>query len=1610
MRKHILTLFFSFILLSCASENSTDGPINKALLVEDISFDTAEKEFIKQVVFTFNQKVAITGAVPNASQISAISISNAIKKICTWRFVTLNQMACELTERLKYLSKYEISIDESFSALGKELSKGKTVSISTPVPPIRIEYDGKYDEFPSSITAFDNTKTDIPTEALDESLVLKLPNGKYKDLDVVASLKKYRKGELKISVDGEIKSLPEGYYEIVLPKGFQASNSQISLQEEVVLSGFWFSSKFKFYGFACDSGDYPERFKDIGLLDNGIIPCAPEKIAFKFSMPADDRKGEFNRNFNPDKQVDWLTGSDYKVGLTSRKMRMFYHTFYLNGDTTYELDLTQITSMTGKSIDKHEKITFRTQASTPQWHFDDSFGTVVETDRNGLPSILRRNVDEIHQEITPVNTPQELLNFLNGKANNNIESVLEPAPSTVKKLGEQAIDFRKYLSSKRGLVHVKLNGMSSNHFGPQETSLQTKSFMAQSADYNVAVWHHQDLLLQIIDWQAEPINEVQALLVCEGQVEPTFIGNTKEDGTLWLKSQQWQEIYQEQKECWIWTQLTNKVSAIKLPSVNSSISDTLNIFAWSAQPIYQPGERVSLGLIARSRSNNGLKPVTDLDNFKVELLQPNENKKIILAMAKSTSQGFSNTTYDLAKDAPIGNYRIHLTNKHTGAKETVGHFMVAEFTPPEFEQSVQLPSKVNIHRSFEALVSARRMNGVALQNAKVNIRTNIRRNYKTPKAWPKDYEFNTWDDFNKNKNDKESLKAIEAKLDEQGNYTFVSEPLESTVPYGKVRFTTEILSDDGEAQTKESEITYFSREHYIGTKYDEKSKKLYVIAVNEEGKELSDLAVEIEAFIQSADRKQPIQSFAKCKLSTLPNSCKIDLKDEAISLVIQSGKQSYVWYRDYYPEVIKSKNPLELKEKFEIKSKLKSAQVGQKVELELTSSLAGKASFIIQAGDIKKVWQQEIHEGKNTIKLDVAASWLPYARVYASLPVDRKVANERTKLKLLNEKVQSDYPMPPHEIEELLGSQRLLKTSELIKIEPKEARPEVKLLLDSKEIKAGSEVTLSVTANVDAESQLWLVNEALLPLMRIEEDDYDYYKRLTSERAFEGELNFDTLTNHLILESIFGDDKKSKAYKSAAQMRRRVASGGASFNMAGVSARDDQTSKLDFAQSVWLDTVKLKANTAKNVKVKLPQLIGRWKLFALTATPQTMSIDSTSISTVREVEYFFDAPSSLFNIDTASFAITQINKGTTQVSDKLNLWVDGKKITTIGIQLNGDEYKRTNITLPELTAGKHVLMLTSQTQPDFATYHEINVLDGVFNQKKSWLIEGSGVGKVTRPDNFIPGSVKLSQMQTGQLFPDWSALSSYDQNYPHQCWEQTISRAVSYQFNPVSNKAWPEGETKIKQLIGQKHKHNSYFDMFTYFPYMRADPFLTAYTYLAHSWLENSSTPIDLDRKTMKEIMEQIIEGGEYVQYFKIDAQTQSMALFALAQNKDIDLKQALTIRQKLGKSNAQATALQALALKALDAEPSLYISDLMSLSSDRYVDTNNNVFNRNSEKCLAALAFNEYSKERESLITEVILQQQQNGQFGSTFANAVCSYALKDSHTSNTSFYIVEI
>jgi uncharacterized protein YfaS (alpha-2-macroglobulin family) len=1263
-------------------------------------------------------------------------------------------------------------------------------------------------------------------------------------------------------------------------------------------------------------------------------------------------------------------------------------------------------------------LTFVTQPSTAQWYFDDSFGTVIEPDMQGSPKILRRNVELMQQQVTPIKTANELLAFLNGTAK-SVTSNLAPSAHTINSLKEQALDFRKHLSDKKGLVHYQLSGHSADDFLSDKTVIKSRRFMAQTADYNVAIWHQQDLVLQFYDWQAKPLTDVSAVLVCEGQDSPHFIGKSGPEGVLWLSAQKWATLYQKSnaKECWVWSNKNNNFAAIKLPPAVSAIKHSVNAFAWSSQPIYQPGDVVNIGLIARSRSEDGLKPLSQsqLNDYKVELVNLYQNKAISLTFETISPNGIAHISHSLADDALMGNYSIRITHLSTGDTQSIGRFVVAEFTPPRFEQKIKTPYKVKLNEPLIADIVATRMNGVALKHATVKINTRVTRYYGTPDNWPDDYEFSSWEDFYNNKNDTEKLARIEAKLDDKGQFQFNSAPLKSTVPFGRIEISSEVISDDGESQYDRSEVLYFSRSHFIGTKFDKKSQQLTVIAIDENGSEITQLPVNIAINIKSSDKDIADKHVKTCQLTQLPNTCLIDLKDKKLNLVISSGKEQYKWHRDVDTTETNNHNYseikyAEIKEAFKLTSKQQQYLVGDKIQLNLSSNIAGKASFILQAGTVQKIWHQDIDVGSNVIEIEANPSLLPYARVYASLAVDRELANANLEQDLLNNAKDSSMYLSAWDLKAILGSQRWLKSEVKIAIQPKKTRPKIQLSSSDNNVLAGSEISLSITSDQPADSQIWLVNEALLPLMRVKDDDFDYYKKLYSTYSFEGELAFDVLSKHLILQSIFGGDNDTQLYKTVAQARNRIASGNSiSFGMPSADMGGNSNKKLDFSQSVWLDTVQLKAGVTKTIKLKLPQLIGKWRVFALTATPQTMALDSTSITTVRDIEYFLDAPKTVFDSDQSEFAVTTINRSKSAINDKLTLWLGKQEIQQIDINLAAGEYARKSVSLPILTGGNYDLILTSELQPSFAAHQKLKVVSGLQVKTNTWLVNKEDDQLIKQPAYFVNNSLSLSTMKAGVNAPDWHALSEFNQDYAHQCWEQTISRAVSFQFNPVSNKQWPLGEKELNHLMSQQHKYQSYYNMYSYFPETQADPFLTAYTYLASKWLANSSTPLNTDRKKAQEILFKMLEDNELSRYLNVSIQAQSMALLALAENNDIDLEQALTIRQKLGTSSTQSALFQALALKALGANPSLYLADLKSTMQQGYKDTQLGIFNQNSDKCLAILAFDNSDVEGSSLLSEVLLEQQQKGHFGTTFANAICSFALKDHEMTTAEFETVD-
>jgi len=1596
MFKYVWLICVSVVLSACVFQTQTQKP---PLLVDKITTDNDNESLIKQINIKFNQDIAIVGAIPTQAQIDSIIMSHELNKQCQWRFIQLNILSCDLKARLKFMTDYHITVNATFSAFGQLLSQKFDDLISTPVPNLSVRLKYNNDSFPDSgfINYFKNI--DISASMLERNLMLKSPAGKNYPVTVVRKKEAdgYNRDEYKITV----KNLPtlkeDGRYKFVLPAGFQASKKQRVLAKERVIDSFRYSNQLTFYGFVCGSYSSLTKHQSIIIDEQGVLPCEPESIKFVFSSRFDQLKDSLSNNSS-----SWLVGHDVEyIGTRERNGEAFV-SLALIGDSKYTLDLTKLTNDQG-NISNPQVLTFKTKPATPLWKISERDKTVIESQFWSLPQLVRRNVGSLTQETIAINNSQQLLFYLNNsKSLTPISKVLSESPQAKITFSEQPIEFRKVLDNLSGLAHIKLTGSSSKPFR-QGAGLEIKSesFIANAAAFNMAVWHQRDLIVQLIDWDGVFVEGVNVSLVCESQQVPLILGVTQSNGMLWIKDKAWQTIYsdlrQDKHECWLWADKTGLTSAITLPPVTLALNDSIRAMAWTTQPLYQRGDLVELGFIARQRTQQGLLPLLSLENYRLEIIR-SDKKRVPVLLSKPSKMGFSNASFQLTKDMPQGSYIFNLVNITNDSNDYIGRFIVTTFTAPEFEHDLTVPKTMFIDRPIIVSAKANRMNGAPLVNAKANIRFSIGREYGRIKGWPEGYEFDSREDVDNNKNNLEKGRILNKALDKNGELTVSLQDYQSTIPYGEITISSEIVAEDGSTQTSKMDRPYFSRKHFIGTLYNHEKQQLEVIAIDYQGNEIKNINTTVNITSSDRDEKIPVKEIAYCELNTLPGYCQVSTKEKVLDVNIVSGNENYQWQRSIENNQNKDIDVDVLKKRIQLTLNNKKIVAGEKFNVTLTSPFSGVATLIINGDNVKKTWQQSVRKGRNVVSLTAKESWLPSIRLFAALSVSRDTANaviaqQLAQLKNTNSDSTDQSSLDSQILS--LGSQRLLTDDIVIALSSRKAMPHIKLFGTQGAVLAGQSINVRVSADQDAQTQLWLVNDALLALRDKEVADYDFDDILNSLFYDINNMKYAALSDHLVSDALLGL-KSLWEFKSVTSMRFKP-KGGMHFDIEGVEVSSgSETRQRLLSNSRMLTLLDLKANKSQNILVQLPQLIGRWKLIALTATEQTATIDAIDITTTRPVEYFIDAPSHMYTSDVAQLAITAINQSDKPLNDTLTLINGNSTLKTIDVNLKPNQQKRLMVTLPTLAIGQNLLRLTSEMDSNYVNYHDINVNESTLVNQQQWLIKNGHSELVASPQGALEGSIKLSYKSLNNNVPDWQALTFYNKGYQHQCWEQNLSRALSFSVNPQASKVWPQGLQALQTTLQQTNEDTH----FAYFEYTRSDMFLTAYTYLVDGWLDRQQFKIRINEKKIKSVLKFILDHNE--SYYSVTNTDRSMALLALAIQGDITLDEALVYRQKIGLADSFSNVLQALALKVLGAKKELYQVQLMEFNDTIYQDDSTNIFSQTSHQCFAALVYDEGSVEREELTARVIAKQQQLGHFGSTFANGVCSYLLRDKRTQN--------
>ncbi|MGO8898039.1 MAG: alpha-2-macroglobulin family protein, partial [Isosphaeraceae bacterium] len=142
--------------------------------------------------------------------------------------------------------------------------------------------------------------------------------------------------------------------------------------------------------------------------------------------------------------------------------------------------------------------------------------------------------------------------------------------------------------------------------------------------------------------------------------------------------------------------------------------DQVKVYTITDRPVYRPGQPVRFKFwVAHARYDQPDASDFAHKTFTVEIQSP-KGEKVLTRSFESDAFGGFDGSFELSSDAALGVYQVHVTN-HGG-----GSFRVEEYKKPEFEVSVDAPTKpVMLGEKVPATIKAKYYFGSPVAEAKV---------------------------------------------------------------------------------------------------------------------------------------------------------------------------------------------------------------------------------------------------------------------------------------------------------------------------------------------------------------------------------------------------------------------------------------------------------------------------------------------------------------------------------------------------------------------------------------------------------------------------------------------------------------------------------------------------------------------------------------------------------------------------------------------------------------------------------------------------------------------------------------------------------------------------
>jgi hypothetical protein len=1423
----------------------------------------------QQIVISFNQAVVPLGRMERKPEEVPITITPELA--CEWRWLDTQALACQLSQAhaLRPATRYRVEIRPEFrTEAGALLQDGLAHEFVTQRPQLQwtafADWEGPAQpvvraHFNQPVTAasvaaslsFSGTPATVGPDLYDNQMPFFTPEGEARRAWTL-------RPQQPLALDRKI--------ELLIAPGLRSALGPEPGAEKRAALDFRTYPEFRFLGAACasvrtrESKDWnagAPQPEDCSPLDGVTLrfsaPVAPAALGRILKLSPDPLAG---RDFKP-----WVDAEE-KVYLARGAEASFSVPvpIVLGAAAEYRFSADAgLKDGFGRTLAKGFEISVRTGHRPPAMNFEHQ-NAVLEQGLDSQVPIYVTNLRELRAKFARLTT----------QGLETAQKATVPIPAVNDLSFALPLPVREFLGGATGAVRGELDS------DPKIPDVETRqTFFAvvsrwqlqvKLGHYNTLVWVTDfasgqpvaDAAVQIfmpeakdksgLAAKADTLREARtnaegiALLPGAAELDPELKNLGYRPDTPWLVKVTKDRDLALLPLSYEFEVAAGSVSSYQVSSWQRPRYAHLKSWGTTAQGVYRAGDTVQYKVYVRNDDKTALAPAPS-GPYSLQVFDPTDQLVHERSQVTLSSFGALDGEFKLAPSASVGWYRFALKPGFTKDSELAPlRVLVSDFTPAPFKIATELrAAEVKAGQSVIAITRASLHAGGALAGAPARLSARLHATPFQPKpALAGQFQFDSYD---REAREQQPLLDNRGRLDPQGELSSELKAPESTIAYGRIEVEGSAQDDRGRSVAGSASISYFGRDRLIGLRYhgwllrQGEAAAVDTLVVNLQGEPASGAPtyVKVERMETAAARVRGAgnaylpryshrwKAIAICKgrSQDAPQSCAFT-PDEAgsyrVTAMLRDSQNrlhsTRLWlYAAGRTEVLWEESP---DYTLELMPSSREYRVGDTAKFFVKNPFPGARALVtVERYGVIESRVQVLTGSTPVIEVPVKPDHLPgfYLSVTVMSPRVETPPKETGQGTL-------DLGKPTFR----MGYQRVSVVDPYkdiaVGIKPEretyKPRETVKVKVEAKPRNANGEPLELAVAVLD---------EAVFDLIQ---GGMSYFDPAQGLRGLD-DLD---LANYSLLTRLVGRQKFEKKGANPG------GDGGA-----GLALRS-----IEKFVAYWNPALAVDAKGQAQFEFKLPDNLGAWRIVAMALTPSDrMGAGHGAIKVSKETELRPVMPNQVTEGDSFQAGFSVMNRAAKTRTFTVHVEAGAQKHEE---SLTLKSFERRVLYLPVTASAPGQLSFTATAgdkQDQDGLRHVVPVKPRrptVTAAEAGSLTAGSTTQNLAIPPAILGGelSVQFSATVLGGL----DEVFGYLRDYPYQCWEQRISRAVmaahALKLKPYLGEdfEWPGADTLPQQVLDEAASFQAPAGGMAFWLPQDAhqSPYLSAYTALTFVWLK----------------------------------------------------------------------------------------------------------------------------------------------------------------------------